>query len=403
MKATTIKWLDRRVGVPFCFLLSILNSLLPNPKKQAKRVAFIKLIEQGASVLAYSALKYSVEKYGKENVYFLVFSENRFILDQLNILEPKNIIEVNQKGLLPFLLDSFRAILKLRRIGIDSCVDLEYFSRASAIFAFLMGASNRVGLFRFQGEQPYRGNLITHRLIYNPYQHVSMYYLLMVKALEEKGSKEPLLKIPTEGLKVEHPQLSVEKEELDALANKFKIDRAKPMVILNPNASDMLPLRKWEGSKFGELGAKLTKTLPEIQIIFTGIDKEKAAAEKLIDQHQLKNAFNLAGRTSFPELMKLYELSDLLITNDSGPAHFASLYNIRVIVLFGPESPYLYAPLSDRVEVVYKNLACSPCVNVYNHRFSPCTNNICMQSIGVEEVFEKALLQLEEKSVIENG
>lgn len=395
MKATTIKWLDRKIGIPVCFLLSLLNSLLPKKDTPAKKIAFIKLIEQGASVLAYSALKYSVEKYGKENIYFLVFSENRFILDQLGVLDQKNIIEIRQSGLGIFLLDSFRSIVQLRRVGIDSCVDLEYFSRASSIFAFLMGASNRVGLHRFQGEQPYRGNLISHRLIYNPYLHVSKYYLLMCKALEEKRSKEPLLKIPADSLKVTHPQLKGKAEDLLAVQKKFGISANQKLLILNPNAGDMLPLRKWESPKFGELAKKLLQSSDGLQIIFTGLENERAAIEKLILDFQLSNVQNLAGKTTFPELMVLYELSDLLITNDSGPAHFASLYDTRILVLFGPESPYLYAPLSERVEVIYKHLACSPCVNVYNHRFSPCTNNICMQNITVEDVLVKAKTQLE--------
>ena len=32
-------------------------------------------------------------------------------------------------------------------------------------------------------------------------------------------------------------------------------------------------------------------------------------------------------------------------------------------------------------------LLCSPCVSAYNHRRSPCTNNVCMQSISVEQVW----------------
>lgn len=394
MKASTIKWLDRKLGIPLCFILSGLNTILPKRSKKPKKVIFIKLIEQGASVLAYSSLKFAVEKYGKENVYFLVFSENRFILDQLDVLKAENIIEIKHDHIWSFFKGSFSAIFKFRRIGIDSCVDLEFFSRASAIFAFFMGASNRVGLFRFQGEQPYRGNLITHRLVYNPYLHVSKYYLLMCKALEQEGGKEPLLKVPAETLEISHPQLHVDPVEISRVAHKFDILNGKKLVLLNPNAGDMLPLRKWDGNKFGELASRLLKDSEKIQIAFTGLEKEREAIEELIDEYKLDEAINLAGETTFPELMTLYEKSDLLITNDSGPAHFASLFNTQILVLFGPESPYLYAPLSSRVEVVYKNLACSPCVNVYNHRFSSCTDNICMQMIGVDEVYEMAIEQL---------
>jgi ADP-heptose:LPS heptosyltransferase len=102
----------------------------------------------------------------------------------------------------------------------------------------------------------------------------------------------------------------------------------------------------------------------------------------------------VAGETSLRELLVLYSLSSLLVTNDSGPGHFASMTEIPTLVLFGPETPALFGPLGERVEVIWKGLACSPCVNPFNHRFSPCNNNLCMQHISVDEVFAKARTML---------
>jgi ADP-heptose:LPS heptosyltransferase len=85
----------------------------------------------------------------------------------------------------------------------------------------------------------------------------------------------------------------------------------------------------------------------------------------------------------------LYTLSDILVTNDSGPGLFASLTDIETIVLFGPETPLLFGANSEHSYYIWKKLACSPCVNVYNHRFSPCRNNLCMKSITVEDVYAK--------------
>ncbi|MFH1092413.1 MAG: glycosyltransferase family 9 protein, partial [Pseudomonadota bacterium] len=95
-------------------------------------------------------------------------------------------------------------------------------------------------------------------------------------------------------------------------------------------------------------------------------------------------------QTSIPELIDLYNLSDLLITNDSGPAHFASLTDIPVLVMFGPETPDIYCPLGANVRPVYKRPACSPCVSVYNQKRSPCTDNVCLKSITVEEILGMA-------------
>ena len=71
-----------------------------------------------------------------------------------------------------FVIDFLRALAAMRRRGIDTVIDMEFFSRASAIFAFLSGATTRAGLHRFTGELPYRGDLMTHRVQYNPHLHI---------------------------------------------------------------------------------------------------------------------------------------------------------------------------------------------------------------------------------------
>jgi len=88
-------------------------------------------------------------------------------------------------------------------------------------------------------------------------------------------------------------------------------------------------------------------------------------------------------------MLVLYTRSEILVTNDSGPAHFASMTPIHVVTLFGPETPALFAARSPNVTVLWAGIACSPCVNAYNNRQSVCRNNLCMQAITVDDVFEK--------------
>ena len=97
----------------------------------------------------------------------------------------------------------------------------------------------------------------------------------------------------------------------------------------------------------------------------------------------------MTGKTTLRELLLLYYLSEVLITNDSGPALFAVLTPIRTIILFGPETPKLFGLYSNKNNIIWKEIPCSPCVNAYNNRQSFCTNNICMQRITTDEVFEK--------------
>jgi hypothetical protein len=62
--------------------------------------------------------------------------------------------------------------------------------------------------------------------------------------------------------------------------------------------------------------------------------------------------------------------------------------DIHSIVMYGPETPALFGAIGGFSHIIHAGLACSPCVNVFNHRFSPCRNNRCMQSISVEQVYE---------------
>ena len=89
------------------------------------------------------------------------------------------------------------------------------------------------------------------------------------------------------------------------------------------------------------------------------------------------------------ELLALYSLSRVLVTNDSGPAHFATLTSIQTLTLFGPETPKLFAANSPRSHTLWAGLACSPCVSAYNNRVTCCNDNQCMQRITVDQVFGK--------------
>lgn len=77
----------------------------------------------------------------------------------------------------------------------------------------------------------------------------------------------------------------------------------------------------------------------------------------------------------------------MMITNDSGPAHFSSLTNLRTFIFYGPETPQLYGPLSKNSIAIYSSFSCSPCVSAFNHRKSPCNNNKCLKEITVNEAY----------------
>ncbi len=389
---------DRIIGTPACAAFSALRFAFgkrhPTPEP-LNRILIVKLAEQGSTVLAYPALKRAVELAGRDGVYFLAFTENRFILDVMDIIPKENVIEVNAKSFTTVATSSIAAIRRMRKLKLDAAVDMEFFARSSAIFTWLSGARLRVGFHSYTGEGPWRGNLMTHRPLYNPHLHTSQIFWSMVDALTKPAELNPALAvIPPPLSEMEIPAFAARNGEVEEVS-KLICDltgesELGPVVLLNANCSDLLPLRLWDRPNYVRLARLLLKKYPKLNIAFTGAPNEAPEVEKLLKEIDNPRAVCLAGRTTLRQLLVAYSLSELLVTNDSGPAHFATLTPIDVITLFGPETPKLFGSTSPRAHVMWSGIFCSPCVSAYNNRFSTCRNNLCMKMISVEDVFEKS-------------
>jgi len=395
MTPRTIKALDYWCGLPLCLLVTAWAKLWSGraarrAAQAPRRILFLKLTEQGAVVLAYPAARRAAERVGRENVFVCVFAEHRHMPALLDVVPPENIITIRQTNLVVFAWDVLKLCRAARRLGIDAVVDLEFFSRTSALIAYLSGARLRVGYHRFTSEYPNRGNLMTHRVQYNPYLHTATAYLLLVDALWRATGEVPLPKTSRPAGPLPLPRFRPDEGQrarvLALLGSESSRAPEPPFLLLNPNAGDMLPLRKWAAERFVALAGTLLATYDRATIVMTGLASERDAVARMVQAIDSPRVVNLAGRTDLSELLTLYSLADVLVTNDSGPGHFASLTDVPCVVLFGPETPQLFAPLGDHVHVIYEALACSPCVNVFNHRFSPCRDNVCMAAITVDRV-----------------
>lgn len=400
MNPELIRKIDKFAGIPACAALTLHRMLRRRvrgetpPDAPVRKVLFIKMTEQGATLLAYRAIEEVVARVGRENAYFWTFEENRAIIDMLNMVPPQNVIGVRSKNPLLFAMDGLRSLQRVRELGIDATIDLEQFTRAPAILAYLTGATRRAGLHRFTSEAPYRGDLLTHRVQYNAYLHTARNYHHIAQALFEACDQAPFLKRPVpDTLGGNLPRFEPGADEVARVRHLLEVAAGGPVarrvVLLNPNASDLLPLRKWPAERFVALGRRLVEAHDDVTVVFTGGPEERDAAEAITRAVASPRAVSMAGRTSLRDLFVLYTLSDVLVTNDSGPAHFASMTDVAIVTLFGPETPLLYGPLGKRSHVVWAQLACSPCVNAFNHRFSPCRDNVCMQAITVEQVYDR--------------
>jgi ADP-heptose:LPS heptosyltransferase len=392
----TLQRTDRWVGAPLCAILTLLRRIFecagPPRPRQVRRILFVKFAEQGSTVLAYPAILRAIEMVGRENVYFVVFEDNRFILDAMEIIPERNVITIATKSLFGLATGALRAVLQVRKIGIDAVVDMEFLTRFSAILTFTTGAKSRVGFHTFFGDGPYRGDLMTHRLLYNSHLHTSEMFEAMVEALTRDPAVLPTFDF-TPSVNQPFARFRPSPSEVAEINTLLQRENPRigsaPLVLLNPNASDLLPLRRWPPLRYVQLARRLLEHYPELFIGLTGAPSEAVSNDRLADEVGSDRVIRLAGKTTLRQVLVLYTRSSILVTNDSGPAHFASMTPIRVVTLFGPETPALFAARSPNSIALWAGIACSPCVNAYNNRQSVCRNNLCMQAITVDDVFKE--------------
>lgn len=392
--------LDIWVGRPLCGALTgwrRLRDLVTGespPAAEPRKIAFIKLSEMGAILLAVPAFQAARSRVGSENLYCVMLAGNREVHDLIGVFPPENLISLRDDNLFTLALDVLRMMWRFRREGIDTVIDLEGFVRISAILSYLTGAGRRVGLHRYTTEGPYRGDLFTHRVLYNYYHHASVQFLTLVEALDSEARESPLLRRWVE-LPKETPLPLYQPSERELAAGRRILEQAcggpppGPVAILNCNLIDAMPLRRWPEEHWRLLGRRILAESPQATLLLTGLPQERALSVELARQISPQRAVSVAGQTTtLGELVALIGLADVFVTSDCGPAHMASVTETPIVSIFGPETPQLYAPLSPRNESLWAGLACSPCVIQFNHRKSPCEDNVCMRRVTVERVHQ---------------
>jgi len=98
----------------------------------------------------------------------------------------------------------------------------------------------------------------------------------------------------------------------------------------------------------------------------------------------------LTGKTDLAQAVAILSLVNLLVTNDTGPAHVAAALNRPTLVIFGPTNPLTTKPFSRAAEILRKPPYCAPCML----RDCPIDHR-CMTAISPDEVFERAAAMLE--------
>ena len=395
MKIETMRKIDYAIGIPLSFFFSIVNFFVPSRKLSAekpKKVLFIELSEMGSAILADPALQRAQTKHNAE-IYFVIFKRNKASLNFLKSVKEENILTIADDSIFNILIGSLKLFFWCQKNQIDATIDLELFSRATALLSFLTLSPIKVGFHNYRGEGLYRGHFLNRKVSYNAHIHIAKNFIALVDSAFTSEEQVPYLKqeITDEDIKIR--KISVDEATKNKVQEIIKsvypnyISQQK-ILLVNPNASEFLPQRKWPTQNYTDLIKIVLDKHPDYLILMTGAPTESEEIQGIQDSVNSPRCINFAGKVAFNQLTTLYSLSKVLITNDSGPGHFSSVTEIKSFVFFGPETPLLYGSLGNSTPL-YANFACSPCVSAYNHRNTPCTDNQCLKALKPAWVYEK--------------
>lgn len=391
--------LDYWFGIPLCWLFTRWRRLAdwlrpPRLDEPPRKILFIKLAEMGAIALAMPAFETAARRVGRGNVFCLMLEPNREMHDLVGFFAAENLLSIRDENLFVFARDVWRLMQRCRAERIDAVVDLEGFSRISALLSWLTGARMRAGFARYTSEGLYRGDLLTHRVWLNYYDHASAQFVALVRALEKNPHADVLVKERIDLSEYRLPRFEPTSQERAALLELLKTRcgwaPGRPLALFNPNLVDLLPLRRWPRERWLELGRRLIGDSPELTIALVGLGREREESQRLAAEISSERCFSLAGETTIRSLATLFTLADILISSDSGPPHMAAFAELATVSIFGPETPRLYAPLNPRNVSLWSNLACSPCLTAFNHRRSACRDNVCTQVVTAQQAWEAA-------------
>lgn len=396
MNVDTMRKIDRWAGVPICFLLSpivwLFDLLRPSSKKSnVSRTLFIELSEMGSAIIVDPAMR-KLQKEGSAELYFAIFTKNYKSLELLNTIPADNIFKMNADNVWMLPAEIIRFLFWCRKQKITTVIDLELFSRFTALLSFFSGAASRVGFVNLHDEGLYRGNIVNKGVRYNPHVHVSINFVSLInKALGRYNNAYATVPVSSDEVRLEQAVVSDASKTIVAQKIKqlYPNWNGEKVVLLNVNASDLLPQRRWLQENFAEVGKNLLRDFQNILIVLTGAPAEKEYVEKVNQMIGHERCVNSSGVFTFNELVPLYSISTFMLTNDSGPAHFASVTPLKVFVLFGPETPHLYLPLGGNAEPFYLGLPCSPCVSAANHRKTSCETRPCITGIQPAVVYSR--------------
>jgi heptosyltransferase-2 len=185
------------------------------------------------------------------------------------------------------------------------------------------------------------------------------------------------------------PELMVSAEsqtKADTLLAAHPAGPEGPVIVINPGAS-YGPSKMWPAERFAAVAKSLHESHGARIVVSTGPGEEAVAAA--VDA-ALEGPAQIYRGKELPLdlLIATVKRAKVLLTNDTGPRHFAVAQGIRTVVLMGSTDPRYTATPAEVGVVIRRELECGPC----HETVCPLTgaeHHQCLRLIDAPEVSEQ--------------
>jgi len=293
------------------------------------------------------------------------------------------ILSYQDKGRHGGWLGKWTLVGELRRTGYDAALLFQNAFEA-ALLAFGAGIPRRIG-YATDG----RSLLLTDPVAVPDRQksvHQVQYYWNVLKPFGLDGE-------PTQ------PALVLSAEEEQAMAARLEqsgIWRTDVTIGINPG-STYGGAKRWLPDRFAETANRLSRKLEEesgqrAAVVIVGAKGEEGLGREIAARLTGRSVV-LSGATTIRELMAAIKRCALLLTNDTGPMHVASAFQVPIVAVFGPTDWRTTSPAGTAHTIVRQPVDCAPCLL----RECPIDHR-CMTGVSVDRVYHAAVEQLRDLS-----
>jgi lipopolysaccharide heptosyltransferase II len=238
-----------------------------------------------------------------------------------------------------------------------------------ALETWLAGVPRRIG-YRGHSRRSLLNQIIPESEHLGPVEHQSVRYLQIAK---ECGAETSNIQHPTPNAQVPNP-------------SRTSNVKHQTVIGLCPGA-EYGPAKRWLPERFAEVAATVSAQLA-VQWVLFGTKNDAAIGEQIANALG-DHCINRIGQTTLEQLIDELRLCRLLLTNDTGTMHLATLLGVPVVAIFGSTEPRLTGPLGARHTILRHHVECSPCF------LRKCPIDFrCMKAITVQEVVDAVLANL---------